>query len=149
MPRPQRRDQRLGLPRPGGLRRSALAEGRTLAGVKGARITVRCDCGEVNYVEYGQTWQCPKCRRRWNTSQIPAEEYWGLMREMRQERFKIMGASLAVAGTFLALTFLVSTAFFLLIPMTFGAWYLVYMPRWRKRLRLKARAAPTWKLRPE
>jgi hypothetical protein len=117
--------------------------------VKGARITVKCDCGEVNYVDYGETWQCPKCRRRWNTSQIPAEEYWGLMRDMRKERFTIMGAALGVGVAFLVLTFVVSEAFIFLLPVTFGGWYLIYMPRWRKRLRMKARAAPTWELRPE
>jgi len=117
--------------------------------VKGARITVRCDCGQVNYLDYGETWQCPKCKRRWNTNQIPADEYWGLMREMRDARVKVMVAALAVAGTFLALTFIVSQAFLLFLPITFGGWYLMYMPRWRKRLRLKARAAPTWTLRPE
>jgi hypothetical protein len=43
----------------------------------------------------------------------------------------------------------VSRVFLVLLPVVFGGWYLVYMPRWRKRLRLKARAAPTWTLRPE
>jgi hypothetical protein len=117
--------------------------------VKGARITVKCDCGAVNYLDYGDTWKCDRCRRRWNTNQIPPEEYWGLMREMRDARVKVMGAGVTFGVAVLVLAVVVSHAFLVLLPVVFGGWYLVYMPRWRKRLRLKARAAPTWTLRPE
>ena len=117
--------------------------------VKGARITVSCDCGKVNYLDYGATWQCEDCHRRWNTAQIPADEYWGLMREMRDGRIRVIGVALATGAALLVLGVVLSQGFLLLLPITFGGWYLVYMPRWRRRLRLKARAAPTWTLRPE
>ncbi len=117
--------------------------------MKGARITVKCDCGRVNYLLYGERWQCEDCGRRWNTTQIPSEEYWGLMRAMRAERVKVMIAALAVGALFVILGAAISTAFFFCLPLAFSGWYLMYMPRWRARLRQKARAAPTWNLRPE
>jgi len=65
--------------------------------VKGPPITVSCKCGEVRHVPYGETWQCEKCGRRWNTAQIPAEDYWGIMREMRNYRLVVIGIALGLA----------------------------------------------------
>jgi fatty acid desaturase len=117
--------------------------------VKGARITVRCDCGEVNYVEYGETWQCPKCDRRWNTLQIPSDEYWGIMDEMRQFRVQAMTVALCIGGAFAALALTLSFSFFLFLPAFMTAWYIFYMPRWRRRVRQRARSLPEWTLHPE
>lgn len=116
--------------------------------MKGARITVKCDCGAVNYLDYGDNWQCD-CGRRWNTAQIPADEYWGLMRSMRSERMKVMAVALSIAVVFVVLGLVLSQAFYFLIPLAFSGWYLFFMPRWRSRLRQKARGAPNWTLRPE
>ena len=117
-------------------------------GVKGALITVKCDCGETNYLAYGETWQC-KCGRRWNTSQIPADEYWGIMREMRTQRLVAIGAALALSLTFGLLAFLVAQRLLLLFPILMAGWYIVYMPRWRRRVRQRARNLPSWQLRAE
>lgn len=117
--------------------------------MKGARITVKCDCGAVNYLDYGEVWDCPDCKRRWNTQQIPADEYWGLMREMRGERYKVMGSALGLATVFVILAIVVSQAFYFLLPVAFSFWYLMFMPRWRQRVRGKARGAPNWTIRPE
>lgn len=117
--------------------------------MRGARITVKCDCGRIAYLAYGERWECEHCGRRWNTSQIPPEEYWGLMRSMRAERIKVMGAALAIAGVFVVLALVVSQAFYLMLPLAFSGWYLFVMPRWRSRVRQKARGAPTWNLHPE
>ena len=54
--------------------------------MRGAQITIRCDCGDVGYAAYGERWVCPRCGRAWNTAQIPAEEYWGVMRDQRRDR---------------------------------------------------------------
>ncbi len=122
---------------------------RRLSLVKGAQITVQCDCGRLNYVAYGEKWQCEDCKRVWNTSQIPPEEYWGLMRSMRAERLKVIGMALGIAAVFILLGSLLSDAFYFMMPIAFSGWYLMIMPRWRSRLRRKARAAPQWTLRPE
>ena len=47
-------------------------------------ITVSCDCGETREVPYGEAWRCESCGRVWDTNQIPAEEYEGLLRRMKR-----------------------------------------------------------------
>lgn len=116
--------------------------------MKGASITVKCDCGEVNYLAYGQAWVC-RCGRRWNTSQIPAAEYWGIMREMRRFRLIAIASALVLCVTFGLLAFLVAQKLLLLFPVVMAGWYLFYMPRWRQRVRRRARNLPSWQLRPE
>jgi hypothetical protein len=117
--------------------------------MRGAPITVRCDCGEVAYVPYGEAWTCPKCTRRWNTSQIPEDEYWGIMHEMRRYRVEVIIAALVIGiGTALSIVYF-GRRFFpaALLAMTF--WFIIYMPRWRKKVRLRARNLPHWQLRPD
>ena len=64
--------------------------------MRGALITVRCDCGGIGYVPYDERWECDACGRRWNTGQIPAEEYWGIMRDMRRMRITVLTTALAL-----------------------------------------------------
>lgn len=117
--------------------------------MKGAPITVKCDCGKKALVAYGDVWQCEGCQRRWNTNQIDAEDYWGIMREMRRFRMKAIQSMLILGGVFVYLAVTISTSFFILIPLMMSAWYLFYMPRWRQRVRRHARGLPTWDLHPE
>jgi hypothetical protein len=117
--------------------------------VKGPPITVTCHCGEVRHVPYGETWQCERCGRRWNTTQIPADVYWGIMREMRNSRLVLIGAVLALAAIFGLLAVFVSESLFLLFPVILAGWFIFFMPLWRRRLRRRTRALPSWELRPE
>jgi hypothetical protein len=117
--------------------------------MRGAQITIRCDCGEVGYVAYGERWVCGKCRRAWNTAQIPAEEYWGIMRDMRRLRINVIFVALAVAVPFVALIPLLGARIMILLPLVMGFWFILYMPRWRRRVREQARSLQKWKLRPE
>lgn len=117
--------------------------------MRGAPITVRCDCGQVQYVPYGETWTCPECSKRWNTNQIPSEQYWGIMRDMRDERIKVMAFAVAIGVGFVALALSKGPAAWALAPVVVGFWMLIFMPRWRRKLRVKTRAIPTWQLRPE
>jgi hypothetical protein len=118
--------------------------------MKGAPITVRCDCGEVEHVPYGETWTCPSCGRRWNTAQIASEEYWGIMREMRRYRLEVVAVSVLLAVAFaITLARVDSRRFFPAVLAIMGVWFLVYMPRWRKKVRARARSLPTWQLHPE
>jgi hypothetical protein len=118
--------------------------------MKGAPITVRCDCGEVEHVPYGETWTCPSCGRRWNTGQIASEEYWGIMREMRRYRLEVIAVSVAL-GVALAITLarVDSRRYFPMVLGVMGVWFLFYMPRWRKKVRARARSLPTWQLHSE
>ena len=135
--------------RPKDLAPRAPRAGRRLEVVKGALITVKCDCGELTHLAYGEQWACPTCGRRWNTAQIPADEYWGLMKQMRNARLNLIRAVGLTVVIFGVLSVTINLGFLLLFPIIISAWTLLYMPQWRRKLRLKARAAPTWTLRPE
>src|SRR5262250_554733 len=117
--------------------------------MRGALITVRCDCGEVGSIAYGERWVCGKCRRSWNTAQIPAEEYWGIMRDMRRMRLTVMGVALCLVVPIAALTPFLGVRMLLLLPIVMGFWVIFYMPRGRRRVREQARSLRKWKLRPE
>ena len=119
------------------------------ARVRGALITVRCDCGGIGYVPYGERWECPTCHRRWNTGQIPAEEYWGIMRDMRRMRITVMVAALATVIPIVALSTIAGTRVLLLLPVVLAFWFVFYMPRWRRRVREQARSLRRWNLHPE
>ena len=117
--------------------------------MKGPPITIRCECGEVRYVPYGERWQCDQCGRRWNTAQIPANEYYGIMRDMRRHRLLVIGMALGLTLSFAMLALFVSQALFLLLPAVLAFWFIWYMPWWRRRVRSQARSLPRWNLHPE
>jgi hypothetical protein len=117
--------------------------------VKGPPITVSCDCGAVRHVPYGETWTCETCGRRWNTAQIPEDEYWGIMRTMRNYRLVVLGVVAMLAVVFGALALLVAENLILLLPVVLTAWFIVFMPWWRRRIRRRARSLPSWQLTPE
>ena len=117
--------------------------------MRGARITVACDCGDVGYAAYGERWVCPKCGRTWNTAQIPADEYWGIMRDMRRMRINAIATALAIVVPIVALSVVGGLRILLLLPVVMSFWFLFYMPRWRRRVREQARSLRRWKLHPE
>ena len=126
------------------------APGKTYnASVRGAVITIRCDCGGVGYVPYDARWECPTCHRRWNTNQIPAEEYWGIMRDMRRMRINVLATALGIVIPIVALSVVLGFRILLLLPVLMSFWFLFYMPRWRRRVRLQARNLQKWQLHPE
>jgi hypothetical protein len=117
--------------------------------MRGATITVRCDCGNLGYVPYGERWECRNCGRRWNTAQIPADEYWGIMRDMRRLRFTVIGTALAMIIPIAALAPVAGIRILMLLPILMGFWFIYYMPRWRRRVREQARSLRRWSLHPE
>jgi hypothetical protein len=146
------------LPRRAPADRSSRRPGRDLsllsataynASVRGAVITIRCDCGGVGYVPYDARWECPTCHRRWNTGQIPAEEYWGIMRDMRRMRINVLATALGIVVPIVALSVVLGFRILLLLPVVLSFWFLFYMPRWRRRVRQQARSLQRWQLHPE
>jgi len=117
--------------------------------VKGPPITIKCECGAVERVPYGDTWKCEGCGRRWNTGQIAAEEYEAILREMRRFRLSAIGAGIVIAVVFTVVALVVSQSLFLLLPVVLAGWYVWYMPLWRAKVRRRARSLPTWNLTPE
>jgi len=120
-----------------------------VATMRGPPITIKCECGETRQIPYGERWECEQCGRRWNTAQIPAAEYDGILREMRRFRLSAIGYAVVIGVTFVLLATLVSESLFLLLPVVLAVWYLVYMPLWRAKVRRRARSLPTWQLHPE
>jgi len=94
-------------------------------------------------------WECPTCRRRWNTGQIPAEEYWAIMRDMRRMRINVLATALGIVVPIVALSVVLGFRILLLLPVMMSFWYLFYMPRWRRRVRQRARSLTSWQLHPE
>jgi len=123
--------------------------GSRLEVMRGAPVTVKCDCGHLHHVAYGEVWTCPECARRWDTSQIPANEYWGIMREMRRYRLQVIAAALVIGGGFAILAATTGTRAIAITPIIMGGWCFFFMPRWRRRVRARARNLPRWQLHPE
>ena len=117
--------------------------------MKGPPITVSCHCGEARHVPYGETWTCETCGRRWNTTQISEDDYWGIMREMRNYRLVVIGIAVGFALLFGLLALFVAESLFLLLPIVLMAWFIFFMPWWRRRIRRRARSLPGWQLTPE
>lgn len=112
-------------------------------------ITITCDCGETRSIPYGERWQCERCGRRWNTQQIPAEEYEGLLRSIRRFRLEVLVVALVAAAVFIPLIVFVSSRIIFLMPVAAFVWIFLYVPFWRRKVRRAARDAPNWELRPE
>jgi hypothetical protein len=117
--------------------------------VRAPPVSVTCECGNAASVPYRETWSCERCGRRWDTSQIPEAEYTGILRDMRRARLSVIGVALGIAAVFGGLAIFVSPALFMLMPIVLAAWFIVYMPMWRRRLRRRARSLPTWELESE
>jgi hypothetical protein len=64
------------------------------------------------------------------------------MRQMRRLGLVAIGAALVLGVTFGLLAFLVVQRLLLLLPIIMAGWYLLLMPRWRRRVRQRARKPP-------
>jgi Flp pilus assembly protein TadB len=112
-------------------------------------ITIRCECGERKYVAYGERWRCERCGRSWDTNQIPAADYEGLLRRMRRHKLEAIAAAAIAAAVLVPLIVLVSARFITLVPAAMAIWLFVFLPYWRRRYRRTARGAPRWELHPD
>ena len=119
------------------------------AGMKRPPITITCDCGDSKDVAYGERWHCGRCGRSWDTRQIPAEEYEGLLRRVRRVRLEALGFAALIAAVVVPLIVFVSTTFIFMAPALAAVWLFLYLPIWRRRNRRAARDAPRWELHPE
>jgi hypothetical protein len=71
------------------------------------------------------------------------------MREMRGYRIRamVLGGGLGLAVVVIGV--LTERPIFPLALIAMAGWWLLYMPRWRRKVRERARALPSWTLRPE
>jgi hypothetical protein len=112
-------------------------------------ITIKCECGEKRDLAYGERWKCETCGRSWNTLQIPAEEYEGLVRRVRRHQLEGVGTAAVAAAILIPLIAFVSATFIAVVPLLMLGWLFVFVPFWRRRYRRTAHDAPRWQLHPE
>jgi len=112
-------------------------------------ITVSCDCGESRGVPYGEAWRCESCGRVWDTNQIPAEEYEGLLRRMKRARLEAVALAAVLAAILVPLIVFWNPALIFAFPAVAAAWLFLYLPFWRRRTRRAAASSPRWELHPD
>jgi hypothetical protein len=131
-------------------RRERLGREAPGAVLSGPPIAVTCECGDKHDVAYGATWTCERCGRRWDTNQIPREDYDVIRRT--QLRFRVLpalfGVLVASVALFFILTHNVFSVFFLL-PVALGVWFVFLRPVHRRRYRRAIANLPRWELKPE
>lgn len=128
-------------------RRGREAPGSVL---RGPPITVTCECGETRELHYGADWTCESCGRRWNTAQIPPEDYQAIRRLQMRYRALPVALGLLVAATAIFFT-LSGNAFsvFFLLPLALTAWFVFVRPAHRRRYRAAVSQLPRWDLHAE
>lgn len=132
---PGRRRERLGHERPGAV-------------LHGPPIAVECQCGQRSDLAYGERWECDGCGRRWDTNQIPRDQYQRI--RMVQLRFRALPVALGLTVAAVALYFVLtgnSFSLFLLIPFALMLWMTVLRPLHRRRYRRAIAQLPKWELR--
>jgi hypothetical protein len=134
------------------VRRERVRLGREEPGsvLRGPPIAVTCDCGEKRDLRYGETWDCEGCGKRWNTRQIPAEQYDAIRR--LQWRFRVVPIVLGVVVAALAIFFtLTGNIFnvFVLMPLALMIWFVFLRPTHQRRYRQAISDLPRWELRPQ
>ena len=117
--------------------------------MRGPPIRITCDCGEAVSLRYGEQWTCPACGRRWNTAQIPPEEYGGLVRELRRYKLLAVAGALVVLAAYVPLVVLVDQGIILTAPLLLAALAIFAGPFWKRRVRRTIAERPRWRLHPE
>jgi hypothetical protein len=118
--------------------------------LRGPPIAVTCDCGEKRDLRYGQAWECEGCGKRWDTRQIPAEDYEVIRRT--QLRFRVLpvvfGLVVAAMAIFFTLTGNIFNVF-VLLPLAMMIWFIFVRPVHQRRYRQAIANLPRWELRPQ
>jgi hypothetical protein len=118
--------------------------------LKGPPIAVTCECGEKRDLGYGEEWVCEGCGKRWDTTQIPADQYQLIRRT--QLRFRVLpvvyGLVVAACAIFFTLTGNIFSVF-VLLPLALMLWFYFLQPFHRRRYRRAIAELPRWELRPD
>jgi Flp pilus assembly protein TadB len=112
-------------------------------------ITLTCECGQQHAVPYGERWTCEKCKRIWDTNQIPAEDYDAVLRIQRRYRIVPMVLLILAAAAVVLLVVLGRVLAVIFLPLVLTLWFMFIRPLQRKRLKSQVAALPEWKLTPE
>jgi hypothetical protein len=146
----RRRRNQPGEAKPGRKRRQLVEREAPGSVLRGPRITVNCECGQTNYLSYGETWTCPSCGRMYDTNRIPADEY-DHIREITF-RYRLLPIAFAALVALAAIVFTLTgniIGVFLLLPIALVIWFVFIRPVHRKRYRAAIQNLPVWQLRAE
>ncbi len=117
---------------------------------RGPRITITCKCGEVNYLQYGEQWTCPKCGKHWNTRKIPLEEYAELRRaQLRARRIPIAISLLVLICVIVFIALGKAYGGLILVGFAASAWSMFVRPFHKRRYREKLAKLPSWEIEPD
>ena len=111
-------------------------------------VQVTCECGQSRSLAYGDRWTCEQCGKRWNTEQIPADEYQALARALRRYQLQSLVFAVVMLAVFAPLTLLVDLRIGITGLIVFFVWAFLLRPRQRQKLLERARS-PRWQLSPE
>lgn len=71
------------------------------------------------------------------------------MREMRRYRLQAIVVASLIGGGFAFLAVTTGPQALTLVPLVMGGWFFFFMPKWRRKVRARARSLPRWQLEPE
>jgi len=146
----RRRGRGNGGEKPGRKRRQARELEAPGSVLKGPRITVNCECGQTNYLAYGETWTCGSCGRLYDTNRIPRDDYERI-REISL-RYRVLPIAFGAVVALLAIVFTLTgniPGVFFLLPVALVVWFIFIRPSHRKRYRAAIQDLPVWQLRAE
>jgi hypothetical protein len=118
--------------------------------LRGPPIAVTCECGQKRDLRYGEDWTCEECGRRWDTNQIPHEQYQAIRRT--QLRFRVLPVLYGLGVLALAMFFTLTGnifSVFVLLPLALMLWFYFVRPAHRRRYRRAIADLPRWELRPQ
>lgn len=118
--------------------------------VRGPPIAVTCMCGEKRDLRYGEVWKCERCGKRWDTAQIPPEQYEAIRRT--QLRFRVLPVAYGLVVLALAMFFTLTGnifSVFILLPLALMLWFYFVRPFHRRRYRRAIAELPRWELGPQ
>ncbi len=106
--------------------------------MRGPPISITCECGEERSLPYGERRTCEQCGRRWNTEQIPAEEYRGFVRTMRRPKLVALAAALGLAGLVAAVAAFTNLGLLFALPILLGGVAIFAGPVWKRSVRQRS-----------
>lgn len=112
-------------------------------------ITLRCECGAVGRVKYGERWTCQSCGRVYDTSRIPEGEYRARTRIVSRYRLVTLGPLAVLAAIMVPVVVFVDPGLIFLMGLMAFAYILLFLPFVRRRARRGVTQGRGWDLSAE
>jgi hypothetical protein len=117
---------------------------------RGPRITLACECGEKQYLHYGERWTCEACGRTWDTTKIPIEQYAAIRStQLRFRRVPLAISVLALVAVIACIVVGKALGGLLVIAILATTWSMFFRPLHRRRYREALAELPSWQIEPD